>query len=217
MIASLVVLGLALGVGTWFLVWKSDLLVVHRVQVNGVDGKLRQQVQSVANIETGQPMIELPTAAIEQQVEHISWVRHATVTRSWPDAALVTVEARQPLARDAASGLAIDAEGTIFEAPGEMAATLPMVIASDTGRVEAMLALANMPADLVKRITSLTASTRDDLRFTLASGVVVRWGNAGQSALKAEVLGALLKRKALVYDVSAPFMPTTRGERRRSS
>jgi hypothetical protein len=40
----------------------------------------------------------------------------------------------------------------------------------------------------------------------------VRWGSAADSALKSTVLVALLQTKALVYDVSAPDVPTTTGK-----
>jgi cell division protein FtsQ len=41
----------------------------------------------------------------------------------------------------------------------------------------------------------------------------VLWGSAEQGELKAQVLAALLQRRAGVYDVSAPELPTTQQEK----
>ena len=47
--------------------------------------------------------------------------------------------------------------------------------------------------------------------LALTDGRLVTWGDASESALKAEVLAALLTQEARVYDVSSPRTPTTRG------
>jgi len=43
----------------------------------------------------------------------------------------------------------------------------------------------------------------------LTNGATVRWGDASQGGVKAQVLLALMKRPAQVYDVTAPYAPTT--------
>jgi len=178
-----------------------------------VEGKLRQAVGESANVPMGLPLVELQTAALESRIESIEWVRDATVRPSWPRTVLITVEQRQALGQDWETGLAIDVDGTLFTPADGPPRGLPVVRASDIGRTEALRALEQVPADLVSRITMVSAVTRDDIRFTLQTGAVVRWGSAEQGALKAEVLTALLRRRALVYGVSSPLMPTTRGER----
>ena len=42
----------------------------------------------------------------------------------------------------------------------------------------------------------------------------VVWGSSDDSERKAEVLSVLMKRQAKVYDVSAPDLPVTKGEKR---
>jgi cell division protein FtsQ len=44
--------------------------------------------------------------------------------------------------------------------------------------------------------------------------VKVVWGGSDDSAQKAEVLSVLMRRQAKVYDVSAPDLPVTKGEKR---
>lgn len=204
-----------MGTGAWYLAWQTNLLAIERVEVVGAEGKLRQAVLESASVPMGQPLVELQTGAIESRIESIEWVRGATVRPSWPNEVMIEIEQRQALGQDWETGLAIDTDGTIFAPVEGRTSGLPVVRASDTGRAEALRALEKVPADLVSRITLVTASTRDDIRFTLQTGAVVRWGSADQGGLKAEVLRALLSRRALVYDVSSPLMPSTRGERSR--
>jgi hypothetical protein len=66
-----------------------------------------------------------------------------------------------------------------------------------------------LPPDIAHKIASLTAKSRDDVSFTLGSGAVVRWGNDQKADQKIAVLTALLPRRARMYDVSAPELPTT--------
>ena len=58
--------------------------------------------------------------------------------------------------------------------------------------------------------SSVTASSRDSVELVLMSGARVKWGDASDSARKAEVLGVLLRQPGRVYDVSAPELPTVR-------
>jgi cell division protein FtsQ len=44
--------------------------------------------------------------------------------------------------------------------------------------------------------------------------VKVVWGGSDDSARKAEVLSVLMRRRAAVYDVSAPDLPVTKGEKK---
>ena len=75
----------------------------------------------------------------------------------------------------------------------------------------AVAVLLALPAELLARVDSVTATTRDDVTLVLTGvGQAVRWGSAEDAALKAQVLAALLTRPASVYDVSAPLAPTTR-------
>jgi cell division protein FtsQ len=200
--------------GGWWLVWDSTVLAITEVRVVGVDGKGRQQVLASAGVPIGRPLATFDAEATSARVSRIDWVRTATAERSWPHEALITVEVRTALAVDTDSGQAVDVDGVRFMPVDGVVDGLPVVRGSDQGRQEAMRALAQMPEGLVSRITSISANGRDDIYLVLKSGSGVRWGSAEQTLLKAEVLGALLNRKAVLYDVAAPLMPTTRGERR---
>ena len=91
---------------------------------------------------------------------------------------------------------------------------MPLLSMQLTGTSRATLAAAAsaasaLPPKLAAKVSWVTALTPDSVVLELTNGATVRWGDASQGAVKAEVLLALMKRVAKVYDVSAPYPPTT--------
>jgi cell division protein FtsQ len=208
---ALVVLALVLvGAGVWA-VWFSSLLAVADVRVVGVTGAPATAVLRAAQVPTGVPLARIDTEPARERVVRLPWVQAVDVRRGWPSEVVIAVTPRVPIAAVAAGGRqsAVDAEGVVFAPPGPMPAGLPSVTAQGVGLTAAMGVLAELPPDLARRVVRLTATTRDDVDLHLRSGDVVHWGSADQAAFKAEVLRALMNRKAQVYDVSAPELPTT--------
>ena len=54
------------------------------------------------------------------------------------------------------------------------------------------------------------ATATDDIVLELESGTTVRWGDARESALKAQVVEALRTGETQTIDVSAPHTPAVR-------
>jgi cell division protein FtsQ len=73
---------------------------------------------------------------------------------------------------------------------------------------------AALPVALRGEVASISAASPDSITLNLGSGVKVVWGSSDDSARKAEVLSVLMRRKAKVYDVSAPDLPVTKGEKK---
>jgi len=97
----------------------------------------------------------------------------------------------------------------VFELDQVLPRKLPKIRAEGAALEAAVAVLQSLPDDIRDRVVTVVATTRDDVDLLLRSGDEVRWGNASQPEMKAEVLRALLKRKADMYDVSAPELPTT--------
>jgi cell division protein FtsQ len=171
------------------MVWFSSLLTSEGVTVIGVEGVPAQEVYDTAQVPLGVPLAQLDTQAIADQLHSISWIESVDVRRGWPHDVVIAVTARTAIAVTP-TGLAVDA---------------------------AMGVLSLMPDDLRPKIAKLTASTRDNVELTLKSGAILRWGSVEQPELKSQVARALLKRKAKVYDVSAPELPTTFKEKLKRS
>jgi cell division protein FtsQ len=210
-VAIIIVVVAAAGAAVWA-VWFSSLLAAEQVRVIGVEGARADAALAAAAIPVGVPLARIDTAAAERAVVGLPWVLDAEVRRGWPAEVVVAVTAREPIAviaaADGAGRAGVDAEGIVFPLAGP-AKGLPSVRATGVGLTEAMAALATLPPDLARRVVSVSATTRDDVELQLRSGDLVRWGNADQPEYKAEVLRALMNRKADVYDVAAPELPTT--------
>lgn len=212
-----VLLALVVAAAVWA-VWFSSLLSVRDVRALGVEGARAQAALAAASVPTGVPLARVDAAGAERAVLALDWVADAEVRRGWPSEVVVAVTPRVPMAvltdgatASGATGArrAVDAEGVVFEATAAEVKGLPRVSAEGVALTEVMAVLTELPPDLARKVVSASASTRDDVDLTLRSGDIVRWGSAERAAFKAEVLRALLTRKAEVYDVSAPELPTT--------
>jgi cell division protein FtsQ len=190
-------------------VWFSSLLSARQVRVVGAEGAWADAALAAAAVPVGVPLVRIDTARAEQAVAALPWVAAVDVRRGWPAEIVVAVTAREPRAALAGSRRAVDAQGIAFDVVGALPKDLPKVTAEGVALTEAMAVLTSLPPDIARRVVAVRATTRDDVDLTLRSGDVVRWGSAGQAAFKAEVLRALLDRRADVYDVSAPELPTT--------
>ncbi len=211
-------------------VWFSSLLAAQDVRVVGIEGARADAVLAAAAVPLGQPLARIDTQRAEESVRELPWVSSVEVRRGWPSEIVVAVTERVPVAIVISTGApstagssfagaavapavrrAVDAEGVVFEPLGALPKGLPRVTASGAALAETMAVLDSLPADLSRRVVSAEATTRDDVLLRLRSGDQVRWGSAEQPEFKAEVLRVLLdsRRRADLYDVSAPEMPTT--------
>ncbi len=207
--ALVIVLVVLLVAGSAWVVFFSSLLSVKSVRVVGADGVQADQVLAAAAIPLGTPLARVDTSQAQAGVLALAWVSGVEVRRGWPNEVVLAVTTRVPVAVLAGSNLEVDAEGVTFDMAGAPPPTLPSVTAKGIGLETAMAVLAGLPADLLAKVVSVTASTRDDVGLVLRSGADVRWGSADQGDFKAEVLTALLRHKREVYDVTAPELPTT--------
>ncbi|GGO69655.1 cell division protein FtsQ/DivIB [Nocardioides deserti] len=211
----LVVLLLALVVGGLWLVFLSDRLAVQGVEVRGTETLSTGEVRSAAAVPTGEPLATLDLAAIEARIETLAPVRSVDVSRQWPDAVLVEVEERTPVAVVSIGGefRGLDAEGVVFDRFRKAPPGLPRVEVSadvaDDALVEAAAIVAVLPGDLAAKVDHVEVRTVDQVSLALRDGRTVRWGSADASEQKAQVLAGLLAaQQAPIYDVSVPGQPT---------
>jgi cell division protein FtsQ len=206
------IVGIALVSLIIWLVWFSQVFAVQRVNVLGVDGEAAETLARVADVRLGTPLALLDADDVAARVRELPWVGELEVRRGWPDAVVLAVTERTGIARQDAQ--LVDAQGVVFTPIGPIPKGLPMVKGDGAALEMAMQVYTTLPDSLQDKVVRLTAKTRDDITLTLRSGVIVRWGNAEQMELKASVLDTLMNRRARIYDVSAPELPTTYGERK---
>ncbi len=211
------VLALVVGTSIW-LVWFSQVFAVKEVQVVDLAGEILSadqiaQVQTAAKISLNQPIAKLDTDTAAQAVANLPWVSAVEVRRGWPNEVVVALDMRVPLARIKGVGPSqgVDAQGIVFESSN--LAGLPLIQATGAPLVSAAEVVASLPANLAKKVVRIRAQSIDSIELDLKSGSTVRWGSADEPEFKAAVLDALLLRRAQIYDVSAPELPTTTDEK----
>ena len=193
--------------GVWLLAF-SSVLELRTTQVAGVEGDAARAVLDVAALPVGLPLARVDTGAAIAAVAQLPWVDSVTATRRWPDTIVLTVSVREPVAVQKSTGRAVDAEGRAFDPISALPGTLITIDAPDAALPTAVAAWLALPPDLAAEITEVSARTRDDISFELQAGALVRWGSPDDVELKAEVLRLLMREPALVYNVSAPDVPT---------
>jgi cell division protein FtsQ len=204
--------------GLIWLVWFSSVFAVKDVQVVDSAGGILSpdqitQVQDAANIPFNQPIARLDTDSAAQTVANLPWVSSVEVRRGWPNEVVVALDMRIPLARVKGPGPSqgVDAQGIVFDSLNLDG--LPLIEATGAPLVSAVEVVANLPSNLARKVVRIRAESIDSIELDLKSGSTVRWGSSDEPEFKAAVLDALLSRRAQIYDVSAPELPTTTDEK----
>ncbi len=211
----LAALGWLLFMSPWLAVTQVQVTVSSAPQIAGPLSS--EEVQAVAAVESGTPLMRVDTGAIEQRVAALPQVESVTVSRSWPDAIVIDVVRRTPVALVAgANGYdVVDASGAVIRAVPTVEEGVPVVTASGDGVAAAVAVARDLPEEIRRRVVSIEASTRNDVTLILRNGSEVMWGSAEEGDFKAEVLLVLLKVDAKYYDVSSPGVPATSDTPRR--
>ena len=208
---------IVLMVGAVWLFYFSDVLAVKKVEVHGTRTLTSEEVRQVASVPAGQPLARVDLDAIRARIEAEAVVRHADVTRAWPDGVLIDVQERVAVAVVEIGGRirGLDAEGVVFRNYPKPPPGMPQVRTSTDTRSDALreaaLVVEALPAEIDRRVDHVEVATVDQISLVLRDGKTVAWGSAEDSDAKAEVLAELLRQPARKYDVSVPGQPTTSG------
>ncbi|MEJ7629696.1 MAG: FtsQ-type POTRA domain-containing protein [Nocardioidaceae bacterium] len=207
---------LAVALAGWVVLF-SSWLAMRSVEVNGAHEVARSDVTTAARITPGTPLARVDLDAVEARVEAIPEIAAATVRRGWPHTIVITVAERQPVAtvhRDGSWRL-MDKAGVVYDTTAGRDPAEP-VVEIDAGPAAEILpqvaqVLGVLPRDLAAQTRRVTASSVDSITLHLRDGTEITWGSAAESAQKATVLRALMRRSAAAYDVSVPSQPAARG------
>jgi cell division protein FtsQ len=194
----------------------SPLLGVGSVVVRGAHTVSAAQVQHVAAISPGTPLVRLDTGAIAARVETLPQVRSASVRTSFPSTVTIDVLERRPVGFVRAGGKdeLVDRTGLQFRSVTARPAHLPLLVLpgnADRATTAAVAAVAaSLPKALLPRVASVQALDPQAITLLMRGDRVVHWGSAAASAAKARILPVLLRRGADSIDVSDPANPFTR-------
>jgi cell division protein FtsQ len=209
-----------LGATTVWLFYFSSVLAVSGVQVNGLDTVPSATIMQAAEVPLGKPLAKIDLKAIADRVRAVPAVADAQVTRAWPDQLAILVTERVPVVvvTDGSRFELVDATGVSFRSVPTRPAGLPEALVvgprRDVTIRSVVTASAALPVALRGKVGSISATSPDSITLNLTSGVKVVWGSSDDSERKAAVLSVLMQREAKVYDVSAPDLPVTKGEKR---
>lgn len=94
----------------------SDVLPLKTISVSGVEGERAEEVLAYAALVPGTPLLSVATAEVAERVQQHPFVASATVRRVPPDAVVVDVVMRSPVAALSAGELyLVDAEGHVMK------------------------------------------------------------------------------------------------------
>ncbi len=96
--------------------WRAVGLQVREVTITGRKRTGPDALRRAAAVQIGDPILRLDLTEIQQRIEAVGWVRHATVTRHLPDRLHIEIEERAPFARWQLNGRTalIDDEGQVI-------------------------------------------------------------------------------------------------------
>ncbi len=107
--------GTVYGVKRW--ITRSSYFLVSSVEIQGTKRLTREQVLELSGIHTGYNIFSLDLGKISRRLASQPWIRSARVERRLPDAMVIHVEERQPvaLARIGERLFLVDSDGTCFK------------------------------------------------------------------------------------------------------
>ncbi|MFN2318824.1 MAG: cell division protein FtsQ/DivIB [Dermatophilaceae bacterium] len=214
---ALVALGVALG-GAWWVLWRSDWLLVETVVVAGAEPRWEETIRITAAVSQLQPMVEVDTGTASSVVEELPVVKEARVLRSWPRTITIEVTQREPVlaVREGSGRFAlVDDEGVTVEVVAEAPDGVPTLLtrgesgATSASYRAAWAVLSALPDSLKGEVTTATVSSAELLTLELGERTIV-WGGPQDLDLKLSVVEALLAAGESYIDVSAPRTPVTR-------
>lgn len=190
----------------------------EKVRIEGASSVVAVgEIEQLAASHAGQSLALLNTGELRDQVRAVSGVKDVSIRRAWPAGLHLDLTPRQVVAAiPGESGYAmVDAEGVELARASEPGDDVPLIEIDlgDSAALTATLAIWDqMPNQLRTDVRIFTVASRDDIRTTLHSGQVVRWGSDAEFGLKLAAVETLrmVDPKSRVFDVSAPALPVTR-------
>jgi cell division protein FtsQ len=215
-LAAVLVLLVAVGVGTRVLLYDAGFADVGDVTVTGLATVPEQAVRDAAAVPSGVPLVSVDTAGIAQRVAALEGVARVEVRRAWPHTVEILVTERVPVALWATPQAVFEVDGTglPYRRAPQPPPALPQlrfagVGPQDPATTAALAVLHDLSDPLRAQVTTVEVAGTT-VTLGLADDRSVRWGDPDRAADKIAVLGPLLGQPGSVYDVSSPDLPTVR-------
>lgn len=200
----------------------TPLLAVEKLEVTGTKRINNKTVLKALEKQIGVPLPMVNTGAIAESLAPFSLVDSFSVVSLPPHTLRIAITERQPICIVTVAGVdyLYDPAGVRVGNVGKSDNYPRIAIVGDpkgspefTAAIDVLLAL---PADLLGRIATVDAKSKDDVSMRLRgnAGQRIVWGDGSQSVLKSKVLAALIKNQKktdfVTFDVSSPTAPVVR-------
>jgi cell division protein FtsQ len=209
-VASVVVVGLGL------LLYFTPIMAARNIVITGLSAVTQEEVESVAAVAPGTPLLQIDTDAVAERVATIRRVATARVQREYPSTLRITVIERVPVVvKDYPDGSHLfDRDGVDFAVapppPGLPYLDVDNPSPSDEPTKAALQVLLSLRPEVAGQISRIAAPSVAAIGLTLADGREVVWGTTDRTDEKALKLAALLTQPGHTYDVSSPDLPTVK-------
>ena len=200
-------------------VFFSPLLATRTIEVQGATLTDPQKVQDALAGYQGVPMTRISQQDVKASVGDVPQVKSVDVAFRPPHTISVRLHERVGVAvvEDGSSTVLVDSEGKpLSTVPAAQRPDVPLIaggrgVLSTQKFQDISQVLAALPADVLARLEGASAPSGSAVELSFKDGKKVRWGDAGDSELKAQVLATLVNSHraddATLIDVSAPLHP----------
>lgn len=204
----------------------SPLMALQTIEIKGTNRVDETQLRQALSDQLGTPLARLDFDAIKQDIAGFPLIESYVTEEAPPHTLVVTVTERTPVVavRSGRSFDLVDPAGIVVQSSPKQPANMPVAdigsakLGSPVFRTMTEVVLA-LPSTVRAQVTSVKASTADDVTLTLKDKSTVVWGNPDDSDAKAALLAALVKDHTarnpgvvVEYDVSAPDNGIVRAE-----
>lgn len=212
--AAGVLVALVLGV---LLVSFSPLMALRTIDVQGTSKVNASAVKQALDSQLGRPLPLIDQGAITSKLAAFPLIRSFSTEVHPPSTLVVHIVERAPVGvlKTGSKYTVVDPAGVVISTFPDRPAGYPLIGPAEgsAGFTAVAGVLQSLPAAVLAKVNTATATTADNVSFTLlSSGATVVWGSADQSSLKAAVLADLLVKAphAKTYDLSSPHNAVTR-------
>jgi cell division protein FtsQ len=197
-------------------------VALDRLVVEGRNRTSREALRAALQVKKGDNLLAADPWEIKRRLEALPWVRAATVERRYPNAMLVTLVERTPIARyrDRAGTVLVDEAGALIKVEPEKEHE-NLVLLDGEGAPEFASDLLKLVAgepDIARRVVSATRLGHRRWDLVFEGGATLRLPDGYEKAALAkfaefERQHGLLARGAVTYDMRLPDRLVIRGTR----
>jgi cell division protein FtsQ len=198
------------------LVFFTSLFGVRSVSVRGVSQVPAAEIESVAAVRPGTPLLRLDTGAVRRRIlAGVPGVSAVTVRRSFPGGVVITVQERRAVGYRSVNGgfELVDATDVGFRGVGTAPRSVPLLSSDGTAPsadAESTVAGSLLPAE-ARAVARVSAASPESVTLLLTDGRTVLWGGTDRGAEKATLLAVLMKQPGRYFDISDPGTVISRG------